>query len=585
MAKYFFVVIFVTLLAVKPSTSIINHKFFRGIDGGLECATCTVLLGLLDQLAEVNNQTIVEAADALCLKLPTEFQKPCQTVSDILVPIVVEMLAESANPDDICRGLALCYTKKGTPPCALYKKTLKFDAKRIAYYQKRTRKHLLHRWNVKLKDEGSWSICELPVINLLCVAYSDVFDKQVPFYDDDKDLHSTEQTLRGVSWKGKDCDDTDKDVYPGRKPKLLHDVSYDSNCNGIWGFDNQTGKSYEEQFCDGTGQIGVVVIGDSVGAHFHAPQEWFDPQLLTKASLHDLPFALENELDWPQLSLVTGYMNSTWSVAPGQTDSLYYRLFKRNRCNHRNYQNLAINGRESKDIVNVTRELRIDKNTDYPLLLIVELVGNDVCNNKPSDETLKYMTTDKEMHDNLVQLFEELNKIVPSGSKVLIVGMADGDFLFKFLENRYHPFGRLRQDLKYPDIYDWWNCMRVTPCMGWLNSNATLRNLTTQRANALSQVMSDLSRTHQHHWSNLELNYVKCPITTVITKYLVEHGPDSGYQLIEPVDGFHPNQVGQALSAAEVWRHMELNLSHYLGDINKNNDAIKKVFKDQGGYN
>ena len=30
---------------------------------------------------------------------------------------------------------------------------------------------------------------------------------------------------------------------------------------------------------------------------------------------------------------------------------------------------------------------------------------------------------------------------------------------------------------------------------------------------------------------------------TVITKYLVDHGPDSGYQLIEPVDGFHPNQV------------------------------------------
>ena len=32
-------------------------------------------------------------------------------------------------------------------------------------------------------------------------------------------------------------------------------------------------------------------------------------------------------------------------------------------------------------------------------------------------------------------------------------------------------------------------------------------------------------------------------IVLVIKRYLVEHGPDSGYQLIEPVDGFHPNQV------------------------------------------
>ena len=47
-------------------------------------------------------------------------------------------------------------------------------------------------------------------------------------------------------------------------------------------------------------------------------------------------------------------------------------------------------------------------------------------------------------------------------SKVLIVGMADGDFLYKFLANRTHPFGRWRNDLKYSDVYDWWNCMQVS---------------------------------------------------------------------------------------------------------------------------
>lgn len=43
-----------------------------------------------------------------------------------------------------------------------------------------------------------------------------------------------------------------------------------------------TGKSYEEMYCEGTGQMGLVVMGDSVGAHFHAPEQWFDPTQLTK---------------------------------------------------------------------------------------------------------------------------------------------------------------------------------------------------------------------------------------------------------------------------------------------------------------
>lgn len=57
-----------------------------------------------------------------------------------------------------------------------------------------------------------------------------------------------------------------------------------------------------------------------------------------------LGFVLENELDWPQLSLVTGYMQSVWNITKGKTDSLYNRLVERNRCNHRDYQNLAVNG-------------------------------------------------------------------------------------------------------------------------------------------------------------------------------------------------------------------------------------------------
>ena len=50
---------------------------------------------------------------------------------------------------------------------------------------------------------------------------------------------------------------------------------------------------------------------------------------------------------------------------------------------------------------------------------------------------------------------------MPADSKVLIVGMADGDFLYQFLHNRTHPFGRWRNDLTYANVYDWWNCLQV----------------------------------------------------------------------------------------------------------------------------
>ncbi|KAF6041275.1 AOAH [Bugula neritina] len=581
--RFLVTAVLVTVMFTPPASTIINHRFYRGIDGGLECATCTVLISLVDQLAEVNNQTIIEAFDSFCVMLPPKLGNPCQLFAEIFGPLIIQMVAEGANADDICRGIGLCYQQPGQKMCSLYPKTLKFDKKRISYHQYSTRKHLKSNWNVKLTNE-KWSICDVPLLNLICVLYKNVFDNHVPFDDVDHDRHSPSQSLRGSSWRGKDCNDGRADIYPGRKPELLKDVKFDSNCNGIWGFDNKTGKSYEEQFCDNTGQRGVVVIGDSVGAHFHAPQEWFDPQLLTKESLKYLPFALENELDWPQLSLVTGYMDSVWDVAKGPTDSIYKRIRERNRCNHRNYQNTAVNGDSSFDAITTVEALRLNPKQDYPVLIVLELVGNDVCNGHPANETLDYMTTEQQMHDNLIKILTEVNQTAPADSKVLIVGMADGDFLYQFLGNRTHPFGRWRNDLTYADVYEWWNCMQVTPCTGWLSNDATLRSLTTQRAMNLSGVMKNLAKTHKHFWSNLEVAYIDCPINTVINRYIFEHGSQTGYQLIEPVDGFHPNQLGQALSAAEVWRQMELKMPNFLGPLNRNNEEIIKVFGDQGGH-
>ena len=61
-------------------------------------------------------------------------------------------------------------------------------------------------------------------------------------------------------------------------------------------------------------------------------------------------------------------------------------------------------------------------------------------------------------------------------------------------------------------------CLKVTPCIGWLNNNATMRQLTTQRAQNLSRTMHDFAKANKHRWANMEINYMDCPITTGKTK-------------------------------------------------------------------
>lgn len=123
--------------------------------------------------------------------------------------------------------------------------------------------------------------------NVACHIYNFV-EWQVPLQDSDGDWFSTKESrrFRGYDWRGADCHDEVrtstgldrnlvfiflslfqlKDVYPGRK-STSYDADVDHNCNGIYG-GNETG-SFEDIFCAGYKQKGVIIIGDSATAHFH----------------------------------------------------------------------------------------------------------------------------------------------------------------------------------------------------------------------------------------------------------------------------------------------------------------------------
>ena len=60
-----------------------------------------------------------------------------------------------------------------------------------------------------------------------------------------------------------------------------------------------------------SGYLGVIVLGDSVSAHFHIPPEWLTARLFSGRAFKNVAFIVENEMDWPQLSLFTGYLRSS----------------------------------------------------------------------------------------------------------------------------------------------------------------------------------------------------------------------------------------------------------------------------------
>lgn len=196
----------------------------------------------------------------------------------------------------------------------------------------------------------------------------------------------------------------------------------------------------------------------------------------------------------------------------GHSDSIYLKLWERNHCNHRDYQNLAKNGAQSFEANSkLIRSMARDPNLDQPALVFYSLIGNDVCQAVPS---LNNITTPEQMHKNVLETLNGLDKRLPNGSHVILIGLVDGRILYDSLHNRIHPIGSLRHDVTYEQLYDFLNCLQVSPCFGYLNSNETIRNKTSERAAQLSTVLKHVAETSKYE--NFDVFYFDCPLEEVI---------------------------------------------------------------------
>lgn len=269
------------------------------------------------------------------------------------------------------------------------------------------------------------------------------------------------------------------------------------------------------------------------------------------------------------MSATTGYWNST---AEDPVQSFYLQLRQRNLCNHRDYQNICKNGLRSGPSVDMAKTLSRDMTTDHPVLLTYELIGNDVCSGHPD---FTHFTSLADFENNLLEVLGNFSLTLPNNSYVVFMGLAHGSILWDLMNARTHPIGAT-----YAEVYDFLNCLQISPCWTWMNSNQTVRETGDAWAQKLSDIYSQVIATHTY--PNFEMVYYPFPFEQIISIWEAQGGQP--WQLIEPVDGFHPNQISNAILAEWMFSDLLQNHPQFIGDINPNNAKIQALFGAQGGY-
>ncbi|ELK35160.1 Acyloxyacyl hydrolase [Myotis davidii] len=533
---------------------------------------CVLVVSVIKQLAQVHNSTVQASMERLCSYLPEKLflKATCYLVVRTFGPDIIKLLSADMNADVVCHTLEFCHQGPGQALCHLYplpKEAWKVTLEKARQIVKKppTLKHL----------RGGADICALPFLAKICQKFKRTIRNSVPFRDVDSDNYSISPTLRGYHWRGRDCNDSDEMAYPGRRPDRW-DEHRDSNCNGIWGVDPKDGLPYEKKFCEGSEPRGIVLLGDSAGAHFHIPPEWITASQMSLKSFFNLPTALTDELDWPQLSGATGFLLNATSGIKG--NSIYLHLRRRNRCNHRDYQNISKNGASSQNLETFIESLSRNPLLDHPAIVIYAMIGNDVCNGR--SDPVPEMTTPEQFYSKVMETLKYLNARLPNGSHVILYGLPDGTFLWDHLHSRYHPLGQLNRDVTYGQLYAFLSCLQVSPCHGWMSANETLRTLTSQRAALLSNTLKKIATNQE--FTSFRLYYMDFDFQEIIKKWQKRGGQP--WQLLEPVDGFHPNEVASLLLADDLWDKVQLQWPQVLGKENPFNAQIEQVFGDQGGH-
>ena len=91
--------------------------------------------------------------------------------------------------------------------------------------------------------------------------------------------------------------------------------------------------------------------------------------------------------------------------------------------------------------------------------------------------------------------------------------------VFKYTSNHFQNDNEFTEMIKKGVyLYDWMNCLDISPCWGWMNSNETIRNLTSERAANLTQVFIDIIGNQSY--KNFDMTFFPFPMAEVLKFFL-----------------------------------------------------------------
>ena len=149
------------VLAPSARAGLFGGLFGAGSKGspGGGCAGCTLIVGLVEQLAVVHNQSVAQEVSHICDLFPKgAVHDACVGVIKVYGPAIIAQLEKKETPDVVCRALKLCGSQ---PSCNLFpapKEGLDAAVDRVSQEME----------DLKLLPPGLPKICNLPGLEKLC---------------------------------------------------------------------------------------------------------------------------------------------------------------------------------------------------------------------------------------------------------------------------------------------------------------------------------------------------------------------------------------------------------------------------------
>ncbi len=108
---------------------------------------------------------------------------------------------------------------------------------------------------------------------------------------------------------------------------------------------------------------------------------------------------------------------------------------QRNRCIHRDYLNLSVNGGRTGSMVRWMDSFKRNQKYDHPMLVVLNLAGNDVCNGHPGFE---HMTKPEDFYKNIKTFLAYMDILLPNGSFIVFMGQVQGLKVYDAIHDVMH---------------------------------------------------------------------------------------------------------------------------------------------------